>query len=381
MPFHKPPVGKGPAGGGPAPKPGKKAEEHLRVGAPNYIGNLSNELAQCPPGHKFRLYFSGWEENWRLTATKRKEVLDKCAQIPPAVQKQIDGLLARQKAVASGADFLILTAKTNSPFTTGLGNEHPLENGFSFLDPYGVPYLPGSGVKGALRRAAEELALFENESYGWSIPAVWWLLGFDGQAAYFRKPEASQPQLIQDEVNRWRDAYTNRMSQPDEAWNVLLHAFCDLVKSKAGPMDELKASLQTLGDSETIRIATRHAHMKGALHFFDVIPRCPKNLRADIMNPHYGHYYQGGEPPGDWGAPVPIFFLTLPAGTEFTFVVRYAPPPNWPPAVKGFFEAEVHGTPRWKDLISNAFAFAWEWQGFGAKTSVGYGRFATSTGR
>lgn len=51
-----------------------------------------------------------------------------------------------------------LPAKSTSPFATGLGNEHPVENGFAFLTPYGLPYLAGSGVKGALRRAAEEMA-------------------------------------------------------------------------------------------------------------------------------------------------------------------------------------------------------------------------------
>ncbi len=44
-----------------------------------------------------------------------------------------------------------LCLKTNSPFVTGLGREHPVENGFLWHHTLGVPYLPGSSVKGIVR--------------------------------------------------------------------------------------------------------------------------------------------------------------------------------------------------------------------------------------
>ena len=53
---------------------------------------------------------------------------------------------------ASRADSLRLDARAIAPFTTGLGTPIPLKNGFAFLNPYGLPYLPGSGVKGVLRQ-------------------------------------------------------------------------------------------------------------------------------------------------------------------------------------------------------------------------------------
>ena len=64
---------------------------------------------------------------------------------------------------------LSLDATAIAPFTTGLGNEHPLENGFAFFNPYGLPYLAGSGVKGVLRQAARELASGQwGNEHGWS---------------------------------------------------------------------------------------------------------------------------------------------------------------------------------------------------------------------
>ena len=88
-------------------------------------------------------------------------------------QKAMRGLLERQRQafdVSARADAAYrLDALATAPFTTGLGNEHPLENGFAFLNPYGLPYLPGSGVKGVLRQAARELASGQwGEARGWS---------------------------------------------------------------------------------------------------------------------------------------------------------------------------------------------------------------------
>jgi len=41
--------------------------------------------------------------------------------------------------------------KTDWHFVTGMGNPHPVENGFAWHPTLGVPYLPGAAVKGLLR--------------------------------------------------------------------------------------------------------------------------------------------------------------------------------------------------------------------------------------
>ena len=41
--------------------------------------------------------------------------------------------------------------RTTSRFVTGLGRRHPVENGFAWHSTLGVPYLPGSSVKGMVR--------------------------------------------------------------------------------------------------------------------------------------------------------------------------------------------------------------------------------------
>lgn len=43
-----------------------------------------------------------------------------------------------------------ITATTTSRLVTGMGLPHPKENGFAWMRPYGIPYIPGSSVKGML---------------------------------------------------------------------------------------------------------------------------------------------------------------------------------------------------------------------------------------
>lgn len=44
-----------------------------------------------------------------------------------------------------------VTATTNSALVSGLGRSHPVENGFTWHHTLGVPYLPGSSIKGVVR--------------------------------------------------------------------------------------------------------------------------------------------------------------------------------------------------------------------------------------
>ncbi len=214
---------------------------------------------------------------------------------------RIDALVERQAALAAaaglGGQVATFDAHSTAPFTTGLGNEHPLENGFAFLWPYGLPYLPGSGVKRVVRQAARELAGLVEDAR-WDVESDW----------------------------------------TEDAIDVLF-----------GREDSNEAR-------------------RGALSFWDVLPKIKGDkLQVEVMTPHQSHYYQNGEPPHESGQPIPIYFLTVPPGSGFTFHVicdlpflkRIAP--------------DLAGNDRWKTLLQRAFEHAFEWLGFGAKTATGYG--------
>ncbi len=333
---------------------------------------LESRFESAPPGHRYRLYLMYWSQNWDPPKEAKLEVLQEIVSFPESARQQLESLLSRQEALASKLGALTFKTFSSAPFTTGLGIEHPTENGFAFLDPYGLPYLPGSSVKGVLRRAAEELALFEDDTKGWSIPAVWWLFGFDGNASYLAPADEKEEDHIRQTNGKWQAAFIQRTS-PDDP---LLGYFFERVISQLPPnkhfsserlCSELQGSLE-LG---------RAIHLKGALDFWDVLPSPPNHrLRVDIMNPHYSDYYQKGTAPGDWGSPNPIFFLTLPPETEFIFHARLLHRrglPDW-------FLEKIDGRYRWMMLLEAAFAFAFEWLGFGAKTAVGYGRMSQKEG-
>jgi len=127
---------------------------------PKYVVDGAAGFRNCPPGHRFNLYFEIWQEGiWQIAKNAKADALRECLALGDA-----DGLLRalreRQQVLAAAlpeAQRLVIDAVSTAPFATGLGLEHPVDNGFAFLSPYGLPYLAGSGVKGVLRQAAKEL--------------------------------------------------------------------------------------------------------------------------------------------------------------------------------------------------------------------------------
>ena len=307
---------------------------------PSYLGT---DFSSASPGLRFGMYLPLWgvdsrsgellwtthDLNYRETGNPPRERqfpdVNKASAWKDALElnnddrKRLTALAARQQALAAP---LVATGRLHAvdgrsvaPFTTGLGNEHPLENGFAFLGPYGLPYLPGSGVKGVLRQAARELARGEwGDAQGWSeAPAH--ILAVGGGASL-----------------------------------------------ALSTIDVLFGRETDAGDRE---------HVRGALSFWDVLPRIEGGaLRLDVMTPHQTHYHQQAESPHESGQPNPINFLTVPPGSGFTFHVdcdrarlqRSAP--------------ALAEDGRWQALLDAAFAHAFHWVGFGAKTAVGYGAMA-----
>lgn len=169
---------------------------------PDYLGK---DFSKASPGLRFGMYLPLWgidshskellwstfDHNYRIAGRDREERRfkdeNKVAAFKQACKPGdsdkllMQSLRARQVALAARVpedQLLHLDAVAVAPFATGLGNEHPLENGFAFLNPYGLPYLAGSGVKGVLRKAAGELAdgLFGG-SGGWTAEAIGALFG------------------------------------------------------------------------------------------------------------------------------------------------------------------------------------------------------------
>lgn len=315
---------------------------------PEYLGK---DFATASPGLRFGMYLPLWGTNQRskelLWSTHDIAYEVRGQQLQEREVKKENKVTALQQACAlSAADKQIgkamfqrqnqifdhlppaqamrLHATAVAPFTTGLGNEHPLENGFAFLNPYGLPYLAGSGVKGVLRTAAKERASGQWESQEWQ--------------------HAEDP----------RHEVHNKQGQ---------RLF------DASDLDVLFGSEALDGEN----------HLRGVLSFWDVIPQIEGNsLMVEIMTPHQSHYYQdkdvaGSNSPHDSGSPNPISFFTVPPKSQFAFHVVCDS------ARLEHLAPDLANNDRWKALLTEAFEHAFAWLGFGAKTSVGYGAMDRDT--
>jgi CRISPR-associated protein Cmr6 len=85
------------------------------------------------------------------------------------------------------------------------------------------------------------------------------------------------------------------------------------------------------------------------------------------MTPHQSHYYQNNQSPHESGQPSPNSFLTVPPKSRFVFHVQC----NLAHLNRTAPELIENG--QWKNLLDSAFRHAFDWLGFGAKTTVGYG--------
>ncbi|HLJ54446.1 MAG TPA: type III-B CRISPR module RAMP protein Cmr6 [Chthonomonadaceae bacterium] len=221
---------------------------------------------------------------------------------------------ARWRATAETRGCLTLTAETAGSLAVGLGNASPLENGLSIHHTYGMPALPGSSIKGVLRRAAERGGIKS------SSPEFGALFGVP-------PPRAAR-------------AAADGDPEPVSA-----------------------------GESEAVRgTPARKGGSAGAAIFWDAwfdphsFDRDPKvgPFHRDVITVHHQKYYgsrgAGENWPTDFDNPVPVPFLVVPPGAKFLFAVEC-------PA------------PEWRALVWEMLVYALTEFGLGGKTNAGYGRF------
>ena len=213
-----------------------------------------------PPGHRFLLYFHGladkisceyqeedrklkemlnkakddadWGtfksnnpkilETWVPLKDGKRQALTACTGMGRTAKELLKALSSRGEVLTRSVDWGC-KAILISPLATGLGNPHPVENGFAFLSPYGVPYIAGSGVKGVFRRAAEELALFHQSGneHKWTLAHVWAIFGFDENSGFFSRPK-------KEAASDWQETYLGWLEKVKAEGSDLLEIFGSL---------------------------------------------------------------------------------------------------------------------------------------------------------
>ncbi|HBA66898.1 MAG TPA: type III-B CRISPR module RAMP protein Cmr6, partial [Methylococcaceae bacterium] len=230
----------------------------------------------------------------------------------------------------------------------------------------GLPYLPGSSVKGVLRTAAEELALgLYGETQGWDMLSVWWLFGFEAGGSMFQT-KSYQIDVLDEEAQRRQQAYQTWLEKGDYDQDAL-QCLIETVVEKNERKKYLEQPKDFLIDLITKKSLRETLSNQGTLCFWDVYPQSA-SLTMGILTPHHGGYFNGENAPHDSEQPVPNFFLTIPPGSDFDFYCT---------CVKTRLPEALQQN--WQALIKSAFEHAFDWLGFGAKTAVGYGQMTQHT--
>lgn len=257
------------------------------------------------PGLQLDKYVASWDGQappGKLSERVQRPAVEAVANLARQAPADLDlpGLLARRRRVLTGLQARLRTFRTAGPLTLHLARASALENAGICLHPlYGFVYLPGSGLKGMAHAYACEV---------W-LPA-----------------QADQGQ----------------------AWETI----CQVFGWAPSPW------LRDLARRHGARVPPESR--AGSVVFHDAWPQAWPVLTVDILNNHHTEYYQKGQPPGDWDSPVPVYFLSVPAGHTFGFAL----------------------SKRRDDVADELLCRADEWlagalvhAGAGAKTATGYGAF------
>lgn len=114
----------------------------------------------------YEKFFQRWSGDWTISEGGRKNWIEEVAANPVGNETLLKEAILRQVSLVSALAGEYRCFVTNWRFVTGLGRNHPVENGFAWHHTLGVPYLPGSSVKGIVRSWVEswlELAPSEIE--------------------------------------------------------------------------------------------------------------------------------------------------------------------------------------------------------------------------
>jgi len=217
----------------------------------NSIGNLSLLLTR---------YVREWEPNWKFESKQQgqhmsnaiKATLDKSGYI---------SFFNRWSTMLDSIGAVRIKGKVLWRLVVGLGTGSVLETSMTLHHIFGVPYIPGSALKGVVR------------------------------TCYIKR----------------------NYKKIHKEWNEK-DSKCQNDKRKHKTID---AYLEA-NDTEFLTIFGGEGR-KGRVTFLDSYPALFPKLEMDIMNPHFQEYYSEGKNPADWLSPVPVKFVTVAGGCEFVF--------------------------------------------------------------
>ncbi len=298
---------------------------------------LGAEAAKCQSRALFVDRFSepGAEREQRNDWFKR------AIKLPPQKQKMEYWQSFCLRAGANGEPGNILRAKLRSRMMVNMAGGS-MENAGLCLDRFGMPYIPGSAVKGCARRMAIQL-LMEASQAAASNPQLVAMLADVAMTFGWSEEDWGEPDPKQRRISDFRFAIGGGR------WAVVSIAARNLLPAAK--------------------------EFAGAASFWPAYPlKLPKehDLELDVLTSHHPVYYaKDGKMPValDSEDPIPVVFPAVAAGMVFGFPIL---------PLRG-----EHSSASQPGIALHSLAREWlrdglETFGIGAKTDAGYGWFDAS---
>lgn len=269
----------------------------------------------------------------KIKEQKLEQELTKIGNIPVKAihEKQAASLQLLQRAGYSICS--INNLHTNWRLVVGLGSGSIYETSLTLHHTYGIPYIPGSALKGITR--------------SYYLTRVLWP----------QFPEESVNAL--DRLLEYGYNYIQALRK-DENWYKNLEK--KLTVNEPGNLKKPGDKLLSTNPDEITGFQEAsfifgNQRQQGWVYFMDAFPLSSLRIKEDVMNPHFSDYYLHGKPPVDYLAPKPINFLVVEKASFAFYLLSLAKDKTLLP------------------VASNWLRSALMTRGVGAKTAVGYGYF------
>lgn len=248
----------------------------------------------------------------KLSPVQKEALLRSVAKLTPP--RLYSAAFERWKSALEASGSHLFRMRARNRVLVGHGNPSVVEVGMTLHRAYGVPYIPGSSLKGVLSHYLSEWGT----ASGAEDAVKWKGVGYDEATGAPSEPPGAYHGRI------FGAPEMASITDPNERWGL-----------------------------------------RGAVAFEDAwyIPGTALNdqpLAVDVLTPHqfkyYSQYGHSGSGPNDWDSPVPIQFLTVRPGAEFLFAVTSS-------STRAAELAKGH----LMDVLASC--------GVGGKTRAGYGQF------
>jgi len=116
---------------------------------------LASKPEHAHTGLWFERFFNRYAADWTLANEDKQIWIKQAIKTTIGQAKQLEAFSERQIALVNALKGSSQRYNSDWHFITGMGNAHPVENGFSWHPTLAVPYLSGASVKGLVRAWVE----------------------------------------------------------------------------------------------------------------------------------------------------------------------------------------------------------------------------------